>query len=130
MIFLCELSLCSTKVKIKPNVRKKEKNTDLPNKCKHSSSEKEKLYFYLEPLCYSGVVHVVRCFFSSFECVLFYLRRRVVLLGAKLKHFDLQIAIDYNTITARTATAATTTITRITRSIHRSTYQFEQRDIN
>lgn len=82
------------------------KKTDT-EKCKHShSKERKKKFFLLSPVFVfdSSVVISVFFFASSFKCVILCVRRRVVLLGAKLKHFDLQIAIDYNTITARTTT--------------------------
>lgn len=71
-----------------------------------SFEREKKKFFLLSPVFVfdSSVVISVFFFASSFKCVILCVRRRVVLLGAKLKHFDLQIAIDYNTITARTTT--------------------------
>lgn len=97
----------------KPNSwRKKTNNKNIP-------LVEKKNCIFVEP---SFVFWLGRCnifLYSARKCV----RRRVVLLGAKLKHFALQIAIDYNTITR--------TYTSITRSnALASTYQFEQQDIN
>lgn len=71
-----------------------------------SFEREKKKFFLLSPVFVFDSSVVISVFFlaSSFKCVILCVRRRVVLLGAKLKHFDLQIAIDYNTITARTTT--------------------------
>ena len=101
----------------KPNAWRKKPTTQTFH------SWKRKTVFFVEPsfVFWLGRCNIFLFFFlySAQKCV----RRRVVLLGAKLKHFALQIAIDYNTITR--------TYTSITRSnALASTYQFEQQDIN
>lgn len=103
-------------------VKSQTERTKKNQRHKHSTLEKRKTVFLSSRrLCFdSGVVISFFLLFRTQKCV----RRRVVLLGAKLKHFALQMAIDYNTITART----TSSITRS--NALASTYQFEQQDIN